>query len=141
MTVDHKVIRHSSLGKKAVNSLRKVNKFANISNMKWKVTYYDEKVFEKIQRWPKKLKARYVALTDVMMEQGPNLGMPHTKALSDGLFEIRVKAKEGIGRVFYMVQVGKEIVILHSFIKKTMKTPDKEKQIALRRLKEVKNHG
>ncbi len=35
--------------------------------------------------------------------------------------------------------VGKKIVILHQFIKKTDKTPSKELEIARRRLKEVKN--
>jgi phage-related protein len=56
-----------------------------------------------------------------------------------GLFELRAKGKEGIGRVFYCTQVGQTIVVLHSFVKKTQKTPDNELLIATRRLKEVKN--
>ena len=32
---------------------------------------------------------------------GPDIGMPHTKAMGDGLFELRLKAGEGIARVFY----------------------------------------
>jgi len=35
--------------------------------------------------------------------------------------------------------VGQVIVVLHSFIKKTQKTPNNELEIAVRRLKEVKN--
>jgi phage-related protein len=34
--------------------------------------------------------------------------------------------------------VGKEIVMLHSFIKKTQKTPEKELKIAKQRMKELK---
>jgi phage-related protein len=65
--------------------------------------------------------------------------MPHTRAMGEGLFELRLKAAEGIARVFYCTMVGKKIVILHQFIKKTDKTPSKELEIARRRLKEVKN--
>ncbi|WP_232367243.1 type II toxin-antitoxin system RelE/ParE family toxin [Desulfocicer vacuolatum] len=73
-----------------------------------------------------------------MLIYGPNLGMPHTKALKGGLFELRMKSKEGIGRIFYCTIVGKRIVILHSFIKKTNKIPSKELKIAISRMDEVK---
>jgi len=70
---------------------------------------------------------------------GPDLGMPHTKAMGGGLFELRIKSVEGIALVFYCTVVGKRIVFLHQFVKKTDKTPAKELQIARRRLKEVIN--
>ena len=60
-------------------------------------------------------------------------------SLCQGLFELRCKGKEGIGRAFYCTMVGREIVVLHSFIKKTQETPDKELALARRRLKEVRN--
>lgn len=68
------------------------------------------------------------------------MGMPHTRALGNGLFEIRAKAEEGIGRAFFCTMVGRKIIILHSFIKKTDKTPKRELDIALTRQKEVINH-
>ena len=109
--------------------------------MKWIITYYSSKVFLSIERMPTKLRARYLALTDTMIERGPLLGMPHTRALGEGLFELRVKAQEGIARVFYCVQVKQEIVVLHSFVKKTQQTPDKELKLAKKRLQEVKKNG
>ncbi|MCJ7600019.1 MAG: type II toxin-antitoxin system RelE/ParE family toxin [Desulfobulbaceae bacterium] len=72
---------------------------------------------------------------------GPNLGMPHTRAMGDGLYEIRAKAEEGIGRAFYCTLVEKRIVILHGFIKKTDKTPVRELKTARNRMKEVLQHG
>jgi phage-related protein len=60
--------------------------------------------------------------------------------MGDGLLELRLKGAEGIARVFYCTQVGKRIVILHSFVKKTSRTPPRELDIALNRMKEVK-HG
>ena len=59
--------------------------------------------------------------------------------MGDGLFELRLKAAEGIARVFYCTLVGRRIVILHQFVKKTEKTPLRELEVARRRLKEVKD--
>ncbi len=87
------------------------------------------------------MKARFVALTDRMMQVGPDLGMPHTRAMGNGLFEIRIKAEEGIARVFYCTFMNHEIVILHAFIKKMQATPKKEWDIAIKRLKEVTKNG
>lgn len=48
-----------------------------------------------------------------------------------------VRGEEAIGRAFFCTQVGRRIVILHSFIKKTQQTPANELKIARKRLKEV----
>ena len=58
--------------------------------------------------------------------------------MSDGLFELRVKGKEGIARVFYCTLVGQRIIMLHGFIKKSQQTPPKELKLARQRLAEVK---
>lgn len=70
---------------------------------------------------------------------GPNLGPPHTATFGDGLCELRLTGKEGIARVFFCTLVGRWVMMLHSFIKKTQKTPPKEIDIARKRMKEVKN--
>ena len=66
--------------------------------------------------------------------------MPHTRAIENGLFELRVKGKEGIARVFFCTKAGKRIIVLHSFIKKTRKTPKKELKLAKERMLEVLNN-
>jgi len=63
--------------------------------------------------------------------------LPYTKAFGDGLFEIRARGKEGIGRAFFCTMVGKRVVILHGFIKKTQATPPDEIKIARKRMKEM----
>jgi phage-related protein len=73
-----------------------------------------------------------------MVALGPNLGEPHTKAFGDGLFELRLKAVEGIARVFFCTLVGKRIVMLNSFVKKSARTPEREREIAVTRMKEIK---
>lgn len=107
--------------------------------MNWKIKYYNEKLESEILNLPDGLLARYLRLTDLMLEFGSNLGSPHTKSIDTGLFELRVKSKEGIARVFCCTKVGKKIIMLHSFIKKSQKTPKKEIKIAKYRMKEVNN--
>lgn len=106
--------------------------------MAWSIHYHTEAVESFVLGLPAGLLARYLRLTDLMLEFGPNLGMPRTKALSDGLFELRVKGKEGIARVFYCTLAGQRIIMLHGFIKKSQKTPPKEIRLARERLGEVK---
>jgi phage-related protein len=74
-----------------------------------------------------------------MEVDGPDLGMPHTRAIGQGLFELRLKAAEGIARVFYCTVIDRQIVMLHQFVKKTEKTPARELELARRRMKELKN--
>jgi len=72
------------------------------------------------------------------MEYGTNLGMPHTKAMGSGLFELRLKGAEGIARVFYCTVIDRKVVMLHSFVKKTDKTPKQDLNLAIKRMNEVK---
>lgn len=68
---------------------------------------------------------------------GPDLGMPHTRAMGQGLFELRLKAQEGIARVFYCTVSNRRIVMLHQYTKKSEKTPRRELEVARQRMKEV----
>ena len=53
---------------------------------------------------------------------------------------LNLKAAEGIARVLYCTVVNRKIVVLHSFVKKTDKTPPRELEVARRRMKE-NHHG
>lgn len=106
--------------------------------MTWQLSYYNAKVAATIAAWPTGIRARFLRIVEVMNEYGPDLGMPHTRAMGIGLFEIRAKSSEGIGRAFYCTLVGRRIVILHAIIKKTEKTPALDLETARTRLREVK---
>ena len=106
--------------------------------MAYSIIYYSQEVQEDIMNLPVTLQARYIGLTDRMIEYGPNLGLPHTDAFGGGLFELRLKGAEGIARVFFCTMIGQEIVMLHSFVKKTQKTLKKELKLAKQRMKELK---
>lgn len=107
--------------------------------MDFNINYYSESVQEQIFELPDTLAARYIVLTRRMLAIGPNLGEPHTKAMGSGLYELRLKGAEGIARVFYCTLIGKRIVMLHSFVKKTDRTPKRELELAQSRLKEIKH--
>ena len=104
----------------------------------YKIEYYSNDVQEQIYNLPNTLRACYIRQVELMIESGANLGMPYTKHIGDNLFELRLKGKEGIARVMYCTLIGRKIIMLHSFIKKTQKIPDKELKIARKRMKEVK---
>jgi phage-related protein len=108
--------------------------------MEREIIYYSEDLQQVILDFPAGIQARYIHLTERMVVFGPNLGMPHTRALGKGLFELRMRSKEGIGRVLFCTLTGQRIMMLHAFIKKSAKTPAKDVKVARARLKEVKNN-
>jgi phage-related protein len=105
----------------------------------YRIEYYSEGVEEEILGLPDTLAARYIVLTRRMTAVGANLGPPHTESFGDGLFELRLKGADGIARVFFCTLIGRRIMMLHSFVKKSQKTPLRELDVARRRMKEVKD--
>jgi len=108
--------------------------------MNWSITYFNERIKNEVFSLPPDILADYLRLRELMEKYGADLRLPHSRAMGSGLFELRPKGREGIARIFYCTTVGKTIVILHSFVKKTPKTPAAELKIARKRFKEV-HHG
>ena len=107
--------------------------------MSFQLQFYNSNVQAAINAWPTRISASFVRIAEQMVVSGPNLGMPYTRPFGDGLLEIRAKGAEGIGRAFFCCIVGRQVIILHGFIKKTQATPAKELEIARKRLKEIKH--
>lgn len=107
--------------------------------MTYQIEYFHARVLAEIESWPVDILADYARLVELLAEYGPSLRMPHSKAFGDGLFELRPRGKAGIGRAFYCFLAGKNIVVLHAFIKKSQHTPERELNLARKRLKELRN--
>lgn len=105
--------------------------------MTWKVAFFSSALESEILGLPPSLLAKFLRYTERLETFGPHLGMPHTRAMGHGLLELRVKAAEGIVRVFFCAAVGHRIVLLHQFHKKTARTPPRELEIARRRMREI----
>lgn len=108
--------------------------------MKWKIIYYNQSVERNVLSLQQSIQGKFTAILDKILEYGPDLGLPYTRSMGKGLFEIRAKGHAGIARGMFCTISNKTIVILHVFVKKTNKTPTKELALASKRMKEVKNH-
>lgn len=105
--------------------------------MTWEIQFYAG-VERDILSMPPKIQARMIRLLEMIEIHGANLGEPHTKPIGAGLFEIRAKAKEGIGRGIFCYMDNQAVTVLHAFVKKDQKIPKRELKLALDRLREVK---
>lgn len=110
--------------------------------MKWTIEYYTKEdgtspIKDFIDNLPLKAKARTVKTLDLLETYGIQMGEPHVKYVAEKLWELRVKAKEGIFRFFFTVRKNRIIILLHGFQKKTEKIPKRELDAALRRMKEI----
>jgi len=89
-----------------------------------------EKFIENLQ---KPTIAKVLRTIDLLEKFGQKLGLPHTKKISARLFELRIPGKQEV-RIFYSFHKS-QIFLLHGFIKKSQKIPQREIKIAAQRLK------
>jgi phage-related protein len=111
--------------------------------MSWTVEVLNKIVQKELESLPKDLRAKFLYIAEMLEEFGPqNVGGPFVKPLKlkkSSLWEMRMKGKSGIARAIYVTIKKERIVVLHAFIKKTQKTPQKALDIAIKRLTEVEN--
>ena len=106
--------------------------------MKWEVKTLNATVDKELEALDATFKAKFLHIAEMLEEFGPeHVREPYCKPLGNKLWEIRMKGRPGIARAIYVTAQRKQIVILHAFVKKTQKTPQKAISIALRRLKEA----
>ena len=108
--------------------------------MAFQIEYFHPRVLAEIESWPVDVLADYARLAELLSEHGPNLRLPHSRAFGDGLFELRPRGRSGIGRALDCFLLGKRIIVVHAFIKKSQETPDKALKLARKRVKELQ-HG
>jgi len=107
--------------------------------MQYSIEYFNSRVKDEIGGWPVGILADYARMLELLMEFGPSLRMPHSRSLGGELFELRPRGHEGIGRALYCFVIGRRVVVLHAFVKKTQRTPMRELKLARRRMKVVQD--
>lgn len=106
--------------------------------MPWSVEFLDQHVQSLLDALPLGMRASFQRIVELIQSHGlERVREPYVKHLEGPLWEMRMKGRGGIARAAYVTAVGKRIVIVHVFEKKTQKTPRREIEIALRRAKEV----
>jgi len=113
--------------------------------MKWTVDLYTDKkgktpVLDFIKSLPVKHQSKVYREIDLLERLGINLQYPHTKKMqgheNKKLWELRVKSGSDISRVFYFLYHNNTFILLHGFVKKSNKTPQKEINKALSNLED-----
>lgn len=105
----------------------------------WKIEFLNETVRDELNVLPEDQKAKFTWIVDIIREHGlENVREPYVKHLEKGLWEIRMKGRDGISRTFYVIAKPKRIVVVRVFVKKTNKAPRKEIKLALKRAEEIK---
>jgi phage-related protein len=104
----------------------------------WRVEILNETVAAEIAALPADMQARFLRLAERIASIGlESLSEPHVKHLEGKLWEMRLTGRDGIARALYVTAIGRRIVVVRAFVKKTQKTPRSEIELALRRAKEV----
>lgn len=110
-----------------------------IKAMAWVVEFLNEDIQALLDRLPLDVRASFQRIAELIQTHGlERVREPYVKHLEGPLWEIRMRGKAGIARAVYVTAVGKRIVIVHVFEKKTQKTPRREIETALRRAEELR---
>lgn len=106
--------------------------------MTWSVETLGIQVDAEILALPKDMQAAFVRLAERIEAVGlERIGQPHVKHLQDKLWEMRLTGRDGIARALYVTAIGRRVIVVHAFVKKTQKTPRGAIELALRRAKEI----
>lgn len=106
--------------------------------MAWTVETLNDAVDAELEELPADMRARFRHIALLIEEFGlEKVREPHVKHLRASLWEMRMKGKDGISRALYVTAIGKRVIVVRVFVKKTQKTPGREIELALKRAKEI----
>ena len=106
--------------------------------MAWTVGFLNEEVKASMDAFPLDIRARFQRIVELIQAHGlEHVREPYVKHLEGPLWEMRMKGRGGIARAVYVTAVGKRVVVVHVFEKRTQKTPRREIITALKRAQEV----
>lgn len=106
--------------------------------MPWRVEILNETVAAEIGALPADMQARFLRFAERIASTGlESMSEPHVKHLEGKLWELRLTDRDGIARALYVTAIGRRVVVVRAFAKKTRKTPGAEIELALRRAKDI----
>jgi|SRR3989304_6964575 len=106
--------------------------------MEFTIKYYEKENKEKpvedfISSLDIKMRQKVFSYIVMLKEKGW-LPFPYTSHIEGKIWELRIKYSSNIYRILYFMHTGRQIVLLHGFVKKTQKTPRGEIDIAIKRM-------
>ena len=107
--------------------------------MVWTVETLNATVDLEIATMPSDMQAAFLRLAERIEAVGlERIQEPHVKHLRGKIWEMRFGGRDGIGRALYVTSIGRRVVVVHAFVKKTQKTPKSALDLAERRTREIK---
>jgi len=104
----------------------------------WTVEFLNDEVEAFFDSFPQDIRASFKRIVTLIESDGlERVHEPYVKHLEGRLWEMRLKGKSGIARACYVTALGRRVVVVHVFGKKTQKTPRHEILKALRKAREV----
>jgi phage-related protein len=100
---------------------------------------FHPKAQDEIRQFPKEVRAS-LGRGLFRLQMGESLGMPAARPMpiiAPGAWELRVRGRDGVFRVFYYTASAPGILVFHAFQKKTQRTPAPEVERARKHLKEL----
>lgn len=94
-----------------------------------------KEVDEFIETLQKPTRSKWLRHLTLLEQYGETLGMPHVRHISGGVRELRLRGTQEV-RAFFIFQDDQAIVV-HAFVKKTQKTPQKELETAQKRIQSL----
>jgi phage-related protein len=105
----------------------------------WTVETLNEVVDREVADLPDDMRARLARIAKLIEEKGlEHVGEPHVKHVQGRLWEMRLSGRTGISRALYVTALGRRVVIVRVFIKKTEQTPRREIDVALARARSLR---
>jgi phage-related protein len=106
--------------------------------MIWSVELLNETVQAEIDALPADMRAKFLQIAGMITDFGlGTVGHPHVKHIRGKLWEMRLRGRDGISRALYVTALGRRVVVVRAFVKKTQETPKSEINLALRRAQEI----
>jgi len=102
--------------------------------------YQTDTLNEPVREWLQQLTAgdKKIIGEDLKTIQfGWPLGMPLVKHVEGDIWESRSKLKNGIARIFFVLD-GKSMILIHGFQKKQQRTPKPDLDLARTRIKKLR---
>ena len=88
----------------------------------WDIVFVNETAFQELKVLPQDMQAMFERIATMMKMRGiTQIHEPYVKHLEQGLWEMRLKGKAGIARSIYVTAIGRRVVVLRTFVKKTEK--------------------